>query len=655
MAGEGLTAKKRPTLRTLALVVVLVALRLGLDASRLAANPRAYWNAEEAHTAGVAWYAWHAGMWDQLLNLQYKSFCGGCTVLGVLGAPVLGVAGDSFLAWKGIALAWTAATLCGTFVAVDRGIGRAAAWGSLVLLAVAPVGLSDVSLMLWGNHSESALFVAIGVWLSVRLGVTGTGGVGGWAALGLWLGVSFWFTRTFAYAAVVLIPLALWAMTRDSRGRPAAIRIPAFGLGLAAGAGLMAVPAARGDAGYYDLSVRANLFASGVHAGLLRGRGLFDADVLAGHLFRTLDGMVVETAGWLVGAAIAACFLLFRRPSGGRVWVAIAGAFAFFYCASAFPIADVGGHAGVIHTRYDAPWFYVLLVIGGVAAGVGIEQGGGRRALGVAVAVLMLGPSLAGWARSLRTAHLTPGITEIAAVNHADFASVAVWRFDDARLASAHSADAKTESWLRRMEGYRAAAAAKDGRVVLEGDVFRMGSEAAIEGFAQATTLPELWDATSGLNADATTAAQGRGMAWNLGFGLVDQDKGRARPRDRSPANAARAVADTVRRLRAGLSPDQPCRLCAAAGLAAIENCRQPQPEATTDCLTLAVAGLEKADSDEVLYGAGVFCVQPGAPLGDCEGIHAGTAFAAGVLDPMAGAEHPILLLPAGASRPTSP
>ena len=42
--------------------------------------------------------------------MQYKTFCGGCTVDAALAAPILGLGGDHFLAWKAIPLVWTAAT-----------------------------------------------------------------------------------------------------------------------------------------------------------------------------------------------------------------------------------------------------------------------------------------------------------------------------------------------------------------------------------------------------------------------------------------------------------------------------------------------------------------------------------------------------------------
>ena len=657
-----------PGTTTVGVVSVLVGLRVLLDFTRLASNPRAYWNAEEAHTAGVAWYVWHAGLWDQLLNLQYKSFCGGCTVFAVIGAPVIGWGGDNFALWKGIALMWTGLTLIAAFVAVDLSAGRAAAWGALVALAVPPVGLSDVSLMLWGNHSESALWVAVAMAL---LGPTGRVRAGRAFALGVWLGASLWFTRTSLYAVVVIAGVSSWrAMGGGNAWRARAPGLLAPLAGIALGASLLLVPAANGDAGYYDLSLLANVFPHGLAAAAERGSALVRPATLAAHLFRSLGGMGGLTTLWLLGVAAGACFAV-AAPSARRVlpWVALMLVFWLLYSMSGVPVSDVGPHAGVIHSRYQAPWMFLLLVLGGAAAGEGIRTGGAARGFGVGIALALGVPSVIGWAASLRTAHITPGLLDIAAVNHSDFAHIAAWRMPEDRVAGAlaapalHRTDAGgaegqrvTRSWLGRMQGYRAAQVGGANSADL--DVLnRLGSDAAVEGFAEALTDPRSpWPSLRDLNLAALPPAYGRGVGFSLGLGYLEEASARGRGPRLTPAAAPAAVKRAVDELRSGLLPGAPCTACVAAGAVAITHCRQPIVEATAACLRLAVGGLGDAvgglgdavgglgDGDEVMYGAGVYCQKAGFPRSVCGRVPAGAAFVAGVHDPMAGAEHPVRL-----------
>lgn len=675
---RGTSSPRRARLTTAALATLLIALRLFLDGSRLVSNPRAYWNAEEAHTAGVAWYAWHGGLWDQILNLQYKSFCGGCTVLGVIGAPVLGLGGDSFALWKGIALGWTALTLIAAFVAVDRGAGRAAAWAVLVALAVPPVGLSDVSLMLWGNHAESALLVAVAMALlppgwnpSVLKLPTGPSwlGVGRACALGVWLGASVWFTRTTLYAVVVIVGIGVWrAASRRGPGRehadPDGPGLLALFAGFGLGASLLVIPSARGDAGYYDLSPLANVFPGGLPAGVQRGSALVRPAAMAAHLFRSLRGMEVLTTVWLSGVAVSLGFSLFV-PRGRRMvpWVALVAVFALTYSMSGVPVTEAGPHSGVIHSRYQAPWMFLLLVVASAAAGEGIRAGGTARGLGVGIALALGVPSLVGWTASFRTAHVTPGLLDTAAVNHSDFAQIAAWRMTDERLASALGGAAAvdladpgsargrdvTRSWLGRMQGYRAAQVLRDDgadavQAVTRAALAGLGSESAVEGYAEALSDPRApWTSVAGMDLAALPPAYGRGVGFSLGLGRVEDDSNRGRGPRPAPATAAAAVQRAVDDLRSGLTPAEPCTACVAAGAVAITHCRQPIVEATADCLRRAVG--EQPDADEVMYGAGVFCQKAGFPRSVCNRVPAGPIFAAGARDPMAGAEHPVRLV----------
>ena len=233
--------------RWLVVVALLAAVvRVGNDAQRLLGNPTRYWNWEESYNAAVGYYAWTAGLWDQLLRLQQKSFCGGCTVVGLLAAPSLGMFGDHLWAWKLVPLAWTVATLFVGAGALKALVGDAAALAWLVLFAVPPPGVSELGLMAWGNHAESTIFVLGALWATARQRY-------GIAAFLLGFGV--WFCRTSAYAALVLVPLL-----SVRGGRAGAVRTLG---GVALGLLPLALPAAAGDAGGYDLGIGSLLAPDG--------------------------------------------------------------------------------------------------------------------------------------------------------------------------------------------------------------------------------------------------------------------------------------------------------------------------------------------------------------------------------------------------------
>ena len=172
--------------RSRLLLAALVLIRLAGDAVRLLQDPDRFVDGEERYSATVGWYLHAAGLWDQVLALQYKTFCGGCTVHALTASAL----GDSWLAWKALAGVWTAAILLVGFWAMDRREGRTAAWCFAVLFAFPPPGMSALSLMLWGNHGESGLFVVAAL--------------AGGPLQGLALGLGLWFARITAYALPIL-------------------------------------------------------------------------------------------------------------------------------------------------------------------------------------------------------------------------------------------------------------------------------------------------------------------------------------------------------------------------------------------------------------------------------------------------------------------
>lgn len=409
------------TRREQAGLLALVAVRVSWMFARLYAEPQRFWNFEEAYNATVGWALAH-GVWADILDLQYRTFCGGCTVVAVVAAPVLAVS-DTFVAWKLVAVGWTAATMIAAFFALDRWAGRPAAWAALALFALPPLGGLDLSLMLWGNHQESAILGLLALLLVNRP-----------IAAGLVLGASVWFARTAVYQVVVLAPLLVYV----SGWR--------VGIGMMFGLGLLALPTADGDAGFYRMND-----SFGVADWRDRAETLFAPADLAKRLFHPLKEL--EAGAWVWLAAAATGLLAKGRA---RVFVAWALTYAGAYCLTTFPIFIVSARSPVNNIRYHAPWIFVLTLL--VAIGVG-RLWVWRRSAGAFVLTAVLLVNLAALARATWTP--APCVGTLRASWPAKFATVAGSRLSLDRLR-AGADDPRLDAALQTMYGFRRGEVAGD-------------------------------------------------------------------------------------------------------------------------------------------------------------------------------------------------
>ena len=169
---------------------------------------RVHWEERFNARAGVQLACGH---WEALFDLQYVSFCGGCTGEALMAAPLFGAFGPTVLAWKLVPLAFHAVVLaCGAFLAT-RAAGPRAGAAFVAMLAAAPGFYRELVLTGWGNHVESAAFPLAAACLLVI--AAGRGAVaratlvtlaGGLAGLGAW------FCHTSAWALPALGLGALW-------------------------------------------------------------------------------------------------------------------------------------------------------------------------------------------------------------------------------------------------------------------------------------------------------------------------------------------------------------------------------------------------------------------------------------------------------------
>lgn len=402
-------------------LAALLALRAAWMIARVYAEPQRLWNFEEAYNATVGRALTH-GLLPELLTLQYRTFCGGCTVVSIVSAPALWIA-DSFVVWKLVAVAWTLATMIAAFFVLDRDAGRPTAWAAAALFAVPPLGGLDLSLMLWGNHQETAL-LGLSALLLVNRPV----------AAGFVLGASVWFSRTALYQVVVLAPLLLYR----SGWRTA--------VGLAAGLALLAVPTANGDTGFYRMSE-----SFGATDWLERAQSLLAPSQLAKRLFHPMKELEAGAWLWLAAAATG-------LAARGRARVVIGWALAWVaaYSLTTFPIFIVSARSPVNNIRYHAPWIFILTLL--VALGVG-RLWAWRRPVGGAVLAAVLVVNGLALARATWTPE--PCVGSMTASWPAKLATIAGSRLSLERL-QAGSSDPRLDAALQLMYGFRRGEVAGD-------------------------------------------------------------------------------------------------------------------------------------------------------------------------------------------------
>ena len=151
-----------PNLNTLAWPLGFVAVWVVLQIVAVF-NPRVVEvDPEEMFNAGQAWMLVQGHAAD-IFRLQYREFCGGCTLDAALAAPLFAAFGPRWLVWKLVPIGLGAATL-GVGVHTLRRIAGpvAAAVFGLCFLAP-PRAWLHLSLIGWGNHMEAGLLACTGI------------------------------------------------------------------------------------------------------------------------------------------------------------------------------------------------------------------------------------------------------------------------------------------------------------------------------------------------------------------------------------------------------------------------------------------------------------------------------------------------------------
>ena len=166
---------------------------------------------EELYNAGHARML-QLGHLDAFQRLQYRGYCGGCTVNALAGAAIFAALGPSLFAWKLVPILYSGLAVYFGTGALARSIGPMAAAVFAGLFILPPPMWQELSLVGWGNHYESGCLAIVALALMdkvVRTSRTADAmALGAVVGLGLWVGFSSGFVAIAA--AVVLSARRRW-------------------------------------------------------------------------------------------------------------------------------------------------------------------------------------------------------------------------------------------------------------------------------------------------------------------------------------------------------------------------------------------------------------------------------------------------------------
>ncbi len=584
------------------LLAAAVTARGLVAAWRFAGSPERFVNREEAHNATAAWLFSQGAFLGDMATVQYRSFCGGCSVVSLAGAPLLGLS-ENLWTWKLLAIVWSAAIQVTGFLALRATTNAAAGWVWLLLCCAPPIGALDLSLMLWGNHQESGLFVLLALLAYARRRPF---------LMGLALGFGVYFARTSAYAAVVLLPLGLLA------GRRSAVATFA---GFLLGAAPLFVPAAGGDAGWYRFgeALVPTLDRIGDRASTILLPGGF-----ASRAWLPLRQPLLFGALWLGLAAVCSGALLVWRRS--RVLVGLALSWALAFTFTSFPIFLVKPSVPVNNIRYHSPWMLLLTLL--LAAGLGEAwHRGWHRTATAAIAVVVLG-NLGALSEVL--VRPLARSAEVTAVDIAGFVTTVAARFDDPEALPTGLSHPLAEGLMARLRGLARSRARLPLPTGLSADELAGYGEGLVEPCSTAEVVVGLWEALP----QEQRLPVSRGVGLTLSF---------------CPRSMSEEYSLMLR-----LAMEAECAPCSLAGRRLLDNCTDPATSTlkhVNSCLGLWLGLRADIYQSELAYGLGRAWEDPGRTPDDrtrllrtfAERPDLADQVSAGMRDASAGSRQPAL------------
>ena len=365
---------------------VLVA--LGLQASMLLAPGFLERDPEELFTAGQAWLALHGDLrW--LLQMQYRPFCGGCTVHAVTAMGLFSFLPPTWLTWKLVPLSWGAGGMVLGFAIARREAGVAASRLFALLWLFPPLAFAHLSLVAWGNHFEAGVLALAAAGLAL-----GPGGRRRRLALGALLGFSIYVSFSAGFALVACLGFVAWR-ERLQGALPVLAGVPV---------GLAGWALQWGVAGQHPFHT---IYDAGESVPDPRRVPAELWTLLAPRQLGALLGVPIEGVGVELGLAaalslaVAGAIALRRGDRLARLAAALVGCFLGVYGLTGFSVkvAESGFmYAGGL--RYAAPLYPAAFLL--LAAVAGRLWSRGRRLPAAALVAPLLVAGLSGRAQVVR-------------------------------------------------------------------------------------------------------------------------------------------------------------------------------------------------------------------------------------------------------------
>lgn len=463
---------------------------------------------EELFSAGQAWLAMNGDLrW--FFHMQYRPFCGGCSVHAASAMALFSVLPATWMVWKILPIGWGVAGLLVGRRVLAQHVGPAAATAFGLLWLLPPRAFANLSLVAWGNHYEAGVIALVAAWLAL-----GEGGTGRRLALGVLLGFGVYVSFSAGFIAVVCL---LWIASRE-RLRGAAPLLAGVPLGLA-GWGAQWLTA--GQHPFHTIYEARESVPDPTR---------FPAELWTLLAPRQLAGLFGAGGDWFgmaLGVGVAAVvaglgWAGWRQGGAARFAAAACAGFVLVYGLTGFSV-KVPEH-GVMYPgglRYAAPLFPPAFLL--VAAVAGRWWSGGRRALAVAALALPLASGAVG-----RTRVLGGDGPDWSRFRH----DAVDWTYLRERLsfmvpmdghsAGAAAADRRTRDVHAYALGREAATAALRGPGTLDGVVGRGESCAFWEGVADAVHQEQVsvpLDDVCGARQRVRQQGEADGETWAHGAG----------------------------------------------------------------------------------------------------------------------------------------
>jgi hypothetical protein len=347
--------------------------------------------------------------------LIFHPYEGGGFLVGHIEALAFALVGESFLALKLVALAWTAAILVASMALARRVGGRGAALGCAALFVLAPLPFQKLSLLALGIHFEALLFLALALRLLIAVAIDGDRRRATWCALGAVCGLGVWYSLQCLVLTGYVGCVLVLAHRRVCFGRLGAWCALGFMVGLLP----LAYIASYAGAAVLDIHGR-SLVEPGGFAERFERLGAF----LVGVLTEREPFDLAAALAWMLGPVAAAAWLMSRRqPRALRGSAAlVAGYLAFFllaYVASGFAVGRPY-HWFLFARLSPAFLLATVLVAAATARGIAAGRPMARASWGALLALLVASGAWdtarevdaarpASWRENLRIASRTSG------------------------------------------------------------------------------------------------------------------------------------------------------------------------------------------------------------------------------------------------------